>query len=175
MPAPPKYDWSLGPDRLLASNYPELEANWRHPIRGHQRAENFPTFVWDLALTALFRLYNGCHSGPIRFGASGILIVEELDHDASIAPFKSESVTKSSENGVKCKSRYRESTAKSISWAALWAAPSGTQCTAKRNFFVRFKSTAKSKFRKVSEGISSSSFQTLTQVLLYFGVGLTSK
>ena len=36
------------------------------------------------------------------------MIVEELDHDASIAPFKSESVTKSSENGVKCKSRYRE-------------------------------------------------------------------
>ena len=93
---------------MLASNYPELEANWRHPIRGHQRAEPVPTYAFGRIVSALFRLYYGCHSGPIRFGASGIVIVEELDHDASIAPFKSESVTKSSENGVKCKSRYRE-------------------------------------------------------------------
>ena len=150
MPAPPKYDWSLGPDRLLASNYPELEANWRHPIRGHQRAEPEPTFVWDLALTALFRLYYGCHSGPIRFGASGIVIVEELDHDASIAPFKSESVTKSSENGVKCKSRYRETGA---SDNCLKLKSSGTQ----RHFRLAHQTTFSSELRLAPQTLSESS------------------
>ena len=78
------------------------------------------------------------------------MIVEELDHDASIAPFKSESVTKSSENGVKCKSRYRETGA---SDNCLKLKSSGTQ----RHFRLAHQTTFSSELRLAPQTLSESS------------------